>query len=572
MAKEESEPAAEEKNKPVVVEKSSEKNDSDEDKNPYQFSQWLFLLGIGWFFLRDFISYNFQPWDSVFFLFFTSVLVFKGRGAVTNVVLFGLFWYFKRINYAFVIGSAIIILAYVVYRSLYKYQGDVQRAMREEALSLIPLAVLFIDLTLVWNIFGFRTDNVILTTLAGLPLWGLLGAVLWLIEAGTIRNQRSNKKLTLFEAIMMFLAFMTILFFLLSNMYTALADIGGDDIINVGELGTTDEFKKRTTAWKEVQYKVECSISGEAANLKGCIDKKIAEDQCKEFKEGSLEHKECMDNALAVKDDSQPRGGVDPKRREPTELKIEKSNIFPEQIYPDQAMDFKVILKNPRRQQVKGRAYCEIKSGGNEIAAGSVEIYGFKNEIEQKDFTCEPPADGWPKGRINVKVSFVVEGLETSMDLHRVYVGELKEENKKMDEEIESQWAREALGPNDPAWLDFRIGDDVLVRDNPKISAHVVNRGDGTIERVAANGIFLFDYPESLNIVEVPSCKLIKDVEVLVNPEFRIGKEGKEFQYASCRTIMSEELKNPKLPTYADYASFIEYDYKITEDFGVTVT
>ena len=542
----------------------------DKEKSPFQFSLWLFLLGIGWFFVRDFIPFNFQPWDSVFFLFFTSFLVFKGKGAVTNVVLFGLFWYFKRINIAFVAGAAIIIVAYVVYRTIYKYEGDVQRALRDELLSLIPLAVLFLDLIVVWNLFGFRTNNVILTTLAGLPLWGLLGAVLWLIEAGTIRNQRPNKKLTWFEASMMFLAFITILFYLLGNVWGALAASGDYELVKVSDLGTTtDQLKKRTTAWKEVQYKVECSISGEAANLKGCIDKKRAEDQCKEFKQGSPEHKACMDNALGVKDDSRPRGGVDPKRREPMELKIEKADRFPSSIAQNQALDFKLMFNNPRRQKVRGKAYCEIKSAGNEIK-GNVETYEFKGEIEQKEFTCEPPSE-WPKGRMNVKVSFIVEGMETDMDLHRVYVGELKEENKKRDEEIKRGWASEALGPNDPVWLDFRIGDEVLIRDNPKISAYVVNRRDGTIEH-ASGEIILIDYPESLALVEVPSCKLIKDDNVLINSAFSIGKEGKEFQYASCKTTISEELKNPKLPVYVYYVSFIKYDYKITKEFAVTVT
>ncbi|MBI4153080.1 hypothetical protein HY497_01035, partial [Candidatus Woesearchaeota archaeon] len=217
-----------------------------------------------------------------------------------------------------------------------------------------------------------------------------------------------------------------------------------------------------------------------------------------------------------------------------------------------------------------GKVYCEIKSVGNEIV-GNVETYEFKTEMEQKDFTCEPPSE-WPKGRLKVKVSFVIEGLETTMDLHRVYVGELKEGNKKRDEEIKSQWASEALGPNDPVWLDFRIGNEVLIRDNPKISAYVVNRGNGKIERISVDGIVLADYPESLSLVEVPSCKLFKDGERLINSDFSIGQESKEFQYASCKTTISEELKNPKVPTYAYYVSFIKYDYKITEEFAVTVT
>ncbi len=549
-----------------------------DDKEGFQFSLLLFIAGIAWFYLRDFLPleylpFSVQPWDSVFFLLFVSLLVFKGKGVVTNVALVILFLAIRNINVLFIVSASIIIAGYIGFRGIYKYHGDIGKAVSDELLSLIPLGIFFFDLVAIWNVFNLSRNNPILTILGGLPLWGLLGAVLWIIESGSIkkRREREGKGLTWFETFSLVAAFIAIIFFAFGNALIALAGTGGYNLIDVDELGadTSNQLQKKTSAWKEIQWKVECATSGQAANLKECIDRHRAEEQCEEFKNNPLSYKDCMNKVMGLKEDSKPTGGVDPKEREPTELKIEKADRFPSSIAQNQAMDFKLIFKNPRRQEVRGRSYCEVKSAGN-VIAGSVGVYDFKKELEQKEFACEPSGE-WPKGRVSVAVSFVVEGLETSMGLHRVYVGEQKEENKKRDENLKSQWASEALGSNDPVWLDFKIGDEVLIRDDPRISAYVVNRMDGKIEQVEG-GILLVDYPEDITLVETPSCKLVKDGEVLVNPDLGIEKEEKEYQYASCKTTLSEELKNPKVPLTAFYLSYIKYDYKIKEEFSVTVT
>ncbi len=556
----------------------------------------LFILGLITFLLSGYFD-TLTIFFATFFMIYSAMFVFRGRGLVL-VMVFWVWYVFyggvsdpKQLIYIAPAALFVAMVARGIYAKLSKKEAVVSGAAGE-LVGLVPIGLFFLNIGLIEFLqiqYHYQLSTMTINLLKFCPWWAILGLFTTKREHWVITSSK-------------ILAIVYVFVLIVGGVET---NISPDNFLpNTGDLQAAQkQINDLNTGESPVVSLLACILELDPANLDACQktrqDRAKYESLCKDAKD--LE--KCIAEQQAIEHRAiMVTGVVDPTITQSMTAKFDlgqHSYDFPKTFTrslngPERLAAFPMTFKieNPRLQAFSVELSCKFKKGFKDEIPGQI-IGQSTFEVKEKNPTistvCQGPAT------LNGTYTLVYEAkfprLITASRLKRVFMakrdynaGPLSEEEEEEEEEeaalaeLETKLRRDFSGGNglpqaapDFARLYFSFGnpiEDPIIKDSQNLilSSTVENTGQGDITAILKYSLLLdgFTVDDSSNL-----CK-----EGRNPPLARAVFRQTVIPLATCIiTGVPADLQNPRDYERREYVGVLEYSYKVWQDIsGIQVT
>ncbi len=551
---------------------------------------WLFIFGLLTFWLS-----SFDPLIAVmigcFFMFYTTLFIFKGRGLILVLAFFILYVYFGgRFSlesiYTVILPAVLIGLLLRGLLSKYSSGGEGFTAgVGGEVFGLIPILFFFLDIGLIEFLkfsYGIELPILAQNILFFTPWWAYLGL---------FNTKKTNAFISFVKVLSMVWIFVVIF------MLTPMGAYGSQYLPGAEKLlSAKTDF--RAEAQSENQFKSlgYCIINGKLVDgLQDCIQIRQRESKWEEIckREQPDDVSRCVsEQKKRFEQGSEVQGTVD------TELSLFTTGTitiddttFPKQVRAlvgDSSTQRQYVaylkLSNPFAQSLTVRGSCSFKQSrdvvvGEFLLGGSTDSRTVASKEIEVPLSCTPASGAILNGAYTLSFNVIIENLHTTSYLKRAFIHEgytpeqiAQIRAKIMSTEFSSSADYVSKAPKEFARLNFGMGstekDPVVVPGDALIfvsSIESINGAGvkGKLEKVRSYTFNLVDKGFGVTNSGAETC--LQGASILVWP-------GQTQPLTSCFLSLPSQYTDFSQPYIVEtFQGELVYDYNLTKEIPIRV-
>ncbi len=524
-----------------------------------------------------------------FFLFFSSIFIFKAKGIMFAAIFWVWYIAFGGItdpNALIYLLLPLVIIGMVVHGLTNKIRGgSFGEGASGEIIGLVPVLFFFLDLGLLdflTKTFELSLSPFLQNLLLFTPWWALLGL---------FATKKESFAITVFRVAGIMYVFIILTVGVVPDAYAKYRE--QSLVPGPGQfLEAKKELKERLPQRENPALShLACLFGGELTDLQGCIQKRQEQSEwkgiCQEQEKnepGTAEFDDCIKEQQEKKKQGiDVSGAQDPTRNQPMKAEFVESPYFPKSTFRSPAeevvsypLEFKV--ENPRKLEFDVKFSCSVKKGAETVPAvitgppeGLLKI--LKEETTGTTVICQTSK---LEGSYQLAYEARLKGVQTTSILRRAFIGNKdlpwKEEwlPRIMPAHFSGNQHRSQAAA-DLARLNFALGKPV---ENPIIEWNSNNeQGDGVVLSAAVENagsgkiLSINSYRLALDGFSGNNCPLESTKAITPPRDFT-----KSIYLFTC--FVNElplELKNPVDYVYREFTGTMNYDYQITREIPIEV-
>jgi hypothetical protein len=549
----------------------------------------LAWAGFTVFFLSEYIdNFLFALILTTFFMFYTTLTIFEGKGIITVTLFWLIYVYLFGIqgitDFTVIIkyyAGPLFLVGMLVHGLVKRFKGTgtfAQGVIGEITGGLLPIALFVFDLGLaeiLANLFGFPASAINSSFLRLIPWWGMLGIF-------TVKKDSTLWTMAKVGAI--FYLIIIIMVGVVPGAYGKYQEsfIAGPQELFEARLEARDDVRPENPA----RSYATCFFTGKIAELDVCYkeeqQRSLAESSCKNIgvEQGS-DFDKCVEDELTRLKKVGAKGTVDVTQKEFLKAEFVRiGNSFPKTVFNEPRKSYPTTLKieNPLLQPIEVEVGCKFKKGSSEVL-GEVTINGELNDFYSSNFKndplrilCKPTED--LNGRYSLEIVATISDIVTTTTLTRVFV-KSQADREKWEADIRSSATSGfstglSKAPGEFARLNFGFGnfpdDPIILTNRPVVfTASIEDVGRGRLSKVRA-------YILS-SLQEKGFFVTSGDFDCLSRGELVIPKKVKNYLLSECFLELPTEYQQFDAPFIVDtFEAELAYDYTLTQKItGINV-
>jgi hypothetical protein len=298
-----------------------------------------------------------------------------------------------------------------------------------------------------------------------------------------------------------------------------------------------------------------------------CLKQRRILRSCKVVYEDDAEIQECFDQRRQNSDDKAVK--QDDSIKGSTEIQFVTGDFFNSEVDPalrEPSFTVNLEYKNPNEKEISVDASCRFKSLKGDEFVGKITskgIFIITDSEGSKRVTCEPESGVKLEGSYELFFEARLQGIETTSDLTRFFIGEKNSDEKKeiineikRVEQVNSLNGFAKAKGKGLAWLDFGLGDPaenpIIAKDSDLVlELKLINNGKGKLLgiRTYSVGLDFFEADCKTGSKEIPKSLQLQKIISLTG----------------CNVALPLDLQDVFDYKKKTFDATLEYDYLITK-------